>query len=231
MTGIVETELYGVDGDSSDSGRSPPNSDLTSGFNARPRPKVEMMPSEGFLLNPLISFSVWPMPWDATFSPTDSVQLDRYMHSFRFAKINTPLIERSLPTMALGASKELHFVTRRGSQWLIQRVKNALQEMCIEFSEPANAATIVCCRSQHRDGYAFLEGLEIRFKKLQFRNVHGLKITEVIWATRKIGSVKGELKDFRDVLKSILERAEEEAVNVSKGTSQELPNSTIYEVR
>jgi hypothetical protein len=179
------------------------------------RPKLDMSISEGFLLGPLISLSAWPLPWDSSFSVLDAVQLDRHMSTVRTATIMKPLIERNLPTLTLGDSKKLHYVTKRGSQWLIETVKQGLQEMCIEHSENAEQESITCTLNQHRDGFAFSEGVEISFKKLQFRSIYGLRISDVKWSTRIFGPTQSrDTSDFREILKSILERAENEAASV-----------------
>ncbi|KAH8728811.1 hypothetical protein GQ44DRAFT_769225 [Phaeosphaeriaceae sp. PMI808] len=178
-----------------------------------PRPRMELGISEGFLLGPLIALGAWPLPWDSTFSPADAIQLDRNMNTVRTMITITPLIERSLPTLSLGDSKKLHYVTKRGSTWLIQTVKKALQEMGIEHTEHSNQPAIICTINQHRDGYAFSEGVQITFKKLQFRSVYGLKVSDVQWSTRIFGPVsmqKTSTVDFRDILKGTLERAENE---------------------
>lgn len=178
------------------------------------RPQHEPMISEGFLLTPLISLSAWPLQWDATFAPAEAVQLDRYMNSVRIAKVIVPLVDRNLPSTGLMDARKLHYVTGRGAQWLIQAVKQGLQGMCIEHAEHAYEPSVVCCINQHRDGYAFSEGLEICFSRLQFRNHHGLKVTDVKWATRTIGGrAKRDTSDFRDILRGILVRAESEAAD------------------
>jgi hypothetical protein len=178
------------------------------------RPQQGLMISEGFLLGPLISLTAWPLQWDATFAPADAVQLDRYMNTVRIARVIVPLVDRHLPSTGLMDSNKLHYVTRRGAQWLIQTVKQGLQGMCIEHAEHAIEPSVVCCINQHRDGYAFSEGVVISFSRLQFRNVHGLKVTDVKWATRTIGGkVERDTSDFIDILRGILVRAEQEAAD------------------
>jgi hypothetical protein len=181
-------------------------------FRLGPRPKLDMSISEGFLLGPLISLSAWPLPWDATFSPIDAAQLDRHMNTVKTTNtIPIPLVDRNLPTLSLGDSKKLHYVTKKGSRWLIETVKKGLQEMCIEHSENPSQDSIMCTLNQHRDGFAFSEGVEIQFKKLQFRSIYGLRVSDVRWRTRILGPVQSEdTSDFRDILKSILESAENE---------------------
>jgi hypothetical protein len=179
------------------------------------RPKLDMSISEGFLLGPLISLSAWPLPWDSTFSPMDAVQLDRNMNTIRTTNTINPLADRNLTTLTLGDSKKLHYVTKRGSQWLIAAVKQGLQDMGIEHTENPSRDSIVCTLNQHRDGFAFSEGVEICFKKLQFRSIHGLRVSDVKWSTRILGPAQSkDTTDFRDILKGILETAEREAANM-----------------
>jgi hypothetical protein len=193
-----------------------------------PRPKCNIMISEGFLLGPLISLSTWPLPWDPLFCPTDAVQLDRYMNTVRLTNyIGKPLFERELPTNSLGDSKKLHFLTKRGSRWLIDAVKEGLCEIGIEHAEHGYEPSIVCCLNQQREGVAFSEGIEICFSKLPFRHVYGIKVSDVKWATRRFGTAgtrhvaQGfrDTTNFRNVIKSILERAEAEAAR-----SESTPN-------
>lgn len=195
-----------------------------------PRPQIDTMISEGFLLAPLISLSTWPLPWDPTFSPQAAVQLGRFMNTIQVVQGVTPLVERSLPTNSLGNSKALHYVTKRSSAWLIGAVKAGLREMGIEHTEHGYEASIVCCLNRHQEGFAFSEGVEISFRKLQFRNVHGIMVSEMKWATRNIGQTRygvplSGTTEFRDIIKSILEAAEmgESVMGTSPSSSQTPP--------
>ncbi|KAH4186572.1 hypothetical protein HBI65_210360 [Parastagonospora nodorum] len=200
---------------------SPPvNPAFSPSFMISARPKVETSISEGFLLSPLISLGAWPLPWDPTFNAVHAVQLDRHMNTIRTVSYIKPLVERNLQSLTLGDSKKLHYVTKRGSRWLIDTVKQGLQEMCIEHAESPNTEAIYCTLNQHRDGYAFSEGVEISFRKLQFRSIYGLRISDVKWSTRSFGpGQEKDTSDFRDILKSILERAENEAASASQYTA------------
>lgn len=179
------------------------------------RPHVDLTVSEGFLSGPLISLSSWPLPWDPTFSPMDAVQLERAMNRVRNAWKILPLVERVLPTRTLVESKKLHYVTKRGQVWLIEAVKKGLQDIGIEFTEHAFEGSIICCLSQHHDGFTFREGISICFRKLQFRNIYGIKITDVEWATRRfttniprVSETNVDTTDFRNIIRGILEKAE-----------------------
>jgi hypothetical protein len=223
----LKARLYDQNGFQGTRMAPPTNPFFTPTYLIGARPKLEMAISEGFLLGPLISLNAWPLPWDSTFSPADAVQLDRYMNSIRTVNVITPLVERNLPSLTLGDSKKLHYVTKRGSQWLIETVKQGLQEMCIEHAEHTIHDSIVCTLNQHRDGYAFSEGVEIVFRKLQFRSIYGLKVSDVRWSTRIFGPItKKDPTDFKDVLKSILESAENEAISMhTSGASMSPPPS------
>ena len=211
----LKVHLYETKGFQQATLAPPPNASFPPSYLIGARPRSELGISEGFLLAPLISLSAWPLPWDSTFSPADAVQLDRKMNTVRTATVVTPLVQRTLPSLSLGASNKLHYVTKRSSQWLIESVKQGLQEMCIEHAEQVADPSIVCTLNQHRDGFAFSVGVKISFKKLQFRSVYGLQISEMLWSTRNFGTGQSkDTKDFRDILKGVLERAENEAANL-----------------
>jgi hypothetical protein len=219
-------------------------------YHVDPRPRYELRLSEGFLLGPLISLSTWPFPWDPLFYPTDAVQLDRYMNTVRLANnASRSLYDRQLPSNSLGDSKKLHYLTKRGSRWLISSVEQGLNEMGIAHAHHTFEPAIVCCLNQQREGVAFSEGVEIRFSKLSFRDVYGIKVTDVKWATRRVGTgASGEIalkfrstEDFREIVKSILDRAEAEVNNLPKPVSnmrlggsighQQAPHARPYEKR
>lgn len=210
----LKIHLYETKGFGPTNAPPPPNLALPPYYVIGGRPRLELGISEGFLLSPLISLNSWPFPWDATFSPSDAVQLDRNMNTVRTATTIVPLVQRVLPTLSLGASKNLHYVTKRGSAWLIETVKQALQELCIEHAEHMSERSVVCTLNQHREGFAFSEGIKISFKKLPLRSIFGLQVSEVLWSTRHMGIGQSkDTADFREILKSVLERAENEAAS------------------
>jgi hypothetical protein len=179
------------------------------------RPKCDFQISEGFLLGPLISLNTWPLPWDPMFSPMDAVQLDRYMDTVGTARFARPLAQRGIPTNTLGNSKKLHYLTKRGLEWLIDTVKVGLRDIGIEHAENPFDPSIICRLYESRDGVSFSKGLEICFSKLPFRDVYGIKITDVKWATRRFAGKAQELfhayldtSDLRSIVRSILENAE-----------------------
>ncbi|KAH7398330.1 hypothetical protein BKA66DRAFT_408005 [Pyrenochaeta sp. MPI-SDFR-AT-0127] len=193
------------------------------------RPKLDLMLSETFVLKPLISLSAWPLPWDPTFSPTDAVQLDRYMNTIPVLKAMKPLVDRSLPTAKLGDSKKLHYVTKRGSRWLIETVKKGLQDLGIEHAENGYETSIVCCLNQHREGFAFSEGVKIGFTKLQFRSVYGIKISDILCATRRFpASSSQDTTDFRNIIKGILGGAEADESDAVPHNGAQPEDSRMY---
>ncbi|USP76033.1 hypothetical protein yc1106_03307 [Curvularia clavata] len=185
-------------------------------YNIAPRPRYEMRLSEGFILNSLISLSKWPLAYDPLFSPWDAVQLDRYMGTVQLARHFKPLFDRQIPRASLGDSKKMHYLTKRGSRWLINAVENGLKEMGIVNSQHCFEPSIVCCLNQKREGVSYTEGVEIRFSKLPWRELYGIKVSDVKWATRKVGAGAPDYiahkyrstTDFSDLVKGILERAE-----------------------
>jgi hypothetical protein len=213
---MVKNNVYEMSG----LGANPilPQQQVHPKFTLGPRPKYDLKISEGFLVGPIISLSTWPLPWDPTFCPMDAVQLDRYMNTIRIARIPRPLSAREIPTNSLGDSKKLHYLSKRGSQWLIDSVKRGLRDIGIEHAEHTFDPSIMCCINQQRDGLVFLEGVEICFRKLPFRDVFGIKVSDVRFATRRFGAATvnvalgfRDTTDFRNMIKSILEAAEAEA--------------------
>lgn len=223
LIATLRVHLYETRGFAPTNAPPPPGVALQPYYVISRRATLEMGVSEGFLLAPLISLTSWPFPWDPSFSPSDAVQLDRNMNTVRTMPVITPLLERTLPTLSLGASKNLHYITKRGSQWLIATVKQALQELCIEHAEHMTDTSVVCTLNQHRDGFAFSEGIKISFKKLPLRSIFGMHVSDVLWSTRNFVGQPKDTSDFRDIIKSILERAENEAAYWRAGT---LPSHT-----
>lgn len=217
----VKARIYGMK--DLNSPGPPINQFIRPSFTVGPRPQIDIMVSKEFLLAPLVSVSTWPLPWDPTFSPQGAAQLDRYMNTIQIVRGMPPLNERPLPVNSLGNSRVLQYVTKRGSNWLISSVKKGLREMGVEHTEHGYEASIVCCLHRHRKGFAWSEGVVIKFRKLQFRNVYGIRISDVQWATRTLtpvrifsGQVRAEIapdyaNDFKNRIRGILETAEKEA--------------------
>ncbi|XPS99563.1 hypothetical protein M3J09_008736 [Ascochyta lentis] len=195
--------------------RDPNKSHRPTAF-LRARPRVDLIPEEAFLTGPLVSLGAWPLQWDSTFCPMAVYQMEWYM---RVAPPSTALEKRSLRTNSLGDSKKLDFVTKGEGTWLIQTVKAVLRELGMEHTEHPDQNAIVCRLDRERDGFACSEGIYISFWKLQFRNVYGLKISDVRWSTRKpplINKPKSlldfepldDMVEFKKRFKELLELAE-----------------------
>lgn len=104
-----------------------------------------------------------------------------------------------------------------------------LERRGVEFKEMG--PLLLCRLGQRRDGLAYFEGVGVKVKKLQFRSVWGVKVTECLYQTRartapatatatraKTVSATGagakeeglDARAFAEFVKGILERAEEE---------------------
>ncbi|KAF3043083.1 hypothetical protein E8E11_005241 [Didymella keratinophila] len=182
----------------------------------RPRPRLEMVPGEAFLTGPLVSSGAWPLRWDSTFSPMAVFQTQYYT---KLARPTQPaLAVRTLRSSSLGESKKLDFLTKASNTWLVETVKAILRELGVEHAEHPDENAIVCCLHKDRDGLACTEGVFIAFSRLQFRNVCGIRVSDVRWSTRKPPSVyvTKSLMDFespvdtefRDAIKEMLNTAE-----------------------
>ncbi|KAL6710376.1 hypothetical protein ACN47E_009322 [Coniothyrium glycines] len=193
------------------------------------RPKLELALAEGFLMGPLLSLSTWPFAWDPTFSPMDTVKLYRYMNAIRVASFISPLTDRQIPRNSFGDSKNLHYVTKKGRHWLVETVKQGLEDLGIRHTEHARNTSIICCLNQHHGGFAFTQGMEICFRKLPFRDIYGIAISEVKWATRHFTpAMSTDTTHFRDLLRGILETAEKEPTNVTSASSMRNEIITEY---
>lgn len=183
----------------------------------KPRPRLETLPSEAFFTNPLVS-SGWPLQWDSTFSP---MAVYRTFWLLKLARPTQPeLAVRPLRWKSLGESKKLDFVTKAGSPWLVETVKAVLREIGIEHVEHPDENILVCTLRREQDGMACSEGVLIGFWKVQFRNVCGVKISNVRWSTRKPPPAYGakpvmdfdppvDTIEFRDTIKEMLQLAED----------------------
>lgn len=171
------------------------------------RPRVDWKMGEIVLIHP----DAWPFQYDWTFSAYDAIMLRKEMaaHSTDFSETLVPRIR----TMNL---KDLHYVTRRGFQWLMHAVIAALKEMNIEYKKKDNSK-FICLLRQESKNMPGLEGVVIKFKKLTYRRVYGLKVTEVLYSTRgkptKADSFHSlefnrDTSVFREKLQAILQKIE-----------------------
>lgn len=181
-----------------------------------PRPRLETIPRLAFLTGPLVASGTWPLQWDSTFSPMAVYQTQYYL---KIARSTQPgLAVRALRWSSLGDSKKLDYVTKAGNTWLVETVKAILRELGIEHAEHPDEDVIVCCLHNDRDGSACTEAVFIGFSRMQFRNVCGVRISNVRWSTRKPSSTYTTTKSlmefeppvdtaFRDTIKEMLDLA------------------------
>ncbi|KAF1924312.1 uncharacterized protein M421DRAFT_72863 [Didymella exigua CBS 183.55] len=182
----------------------------------RSRPRLETIPGEAFLTAPLVSSGAWPLQWDSMFSPMAVYQTQWYLKIAR--PVQPALALRTLRWNSLGESKKLDYATKAGNAWLVETVKAILRELEIEHADHPDENVIVCCLHKDRDGLACTEGVFIAFSRLQFRNVCGVRISDVRWSTRKLPSAYTTKSlidfdppvdtEFRDTIKEMLGLAE-----------------------
>jgi hypothetical protein len=187
-----------------------------------PRPRTDSNFAETYLVEPLVSSTAWPLPWDATFSPIDAILIQRNMTiHWQINQLVGPT-NRSFvdftPTISLMHAKHMHYLTKRDVKWLAATVEAGLKEMGIEYNASRNAV-LLCRLNQRSDNFAFFECVGIKFRKVQFRNLYGLKVTEVLWATRgdppqgnvvQTPETRRGTEGFRDMVKGIVQKAEDE---------------------
>jgi len=88
----------------------------------------------------------------------------------------------------IGASKALFFKTKRGAQWLIDNVRECLNSYSIEFK--VTGSTIVLRVSQTHSRIAYYQCFGLHFRKVAMRNMYGIKLSNVLYTTRKFGRKK-----------------------------------------
>ncbi|KAF1994772.1 hypothetical protein P154DRAFT_446813 [Amniculicola lignicola CBS 123094] len=196
------------------------------------RPRAPwLLTSEAFLTQPLLLMSAWPLQWDPTFSPVDCMnlhlQMTRGPYAFAIAK---GFCYDDVPSVGMMGARDLHYISKRDIRWLVPVVKNGLEEVGIQVKE--HNKQLFCRVNQLRNGMALFEGIAIKFKKIQFRSAWGFKITDVQLATRGTPShtisfanieIFRDSSGFRDIVKTIVQRAEEEEVMKERRGNVPLP--------
>ena len=201
--------MTGRDGGLLLSSQSVPLSDVAS------RPDCNRRVTEASLLGTLVSPSDWLFQWDPTFLPNSLMHLAWSMVTTRApGYVSRPLSKRQIPKNPLGESDRLQHVTKRGSEWLINAVKEGLDTMKVPYGEYPNHPTILCCFKSEIEYMFYYEGVEIHFRRLPFRNLYGVMVTDAKWATRRFSApdARGQQSTrCRDIIRDILHRAEAEA--------------------
>lgn len=145
----------------------------------RHAPATAVTIAEGFLVQPLVSQTSWPIPQDPYFRAQNAIalltELSRPKKPFNYDGIMT--------TNGLGGAKSLIFTTKNGAEWLVDNVRAALTTYAIEWKITAGA-TFLCRLSHSYNHIAYYECYGINIRKLPFRNIYGIKISERLYATR-----------------------------------------------
>lgn len=180
------------------------------------RPTTAWAVPEEMLTRRLTDMSSWPLQWDATFAAAGAIKSEQLMSGANCNGPVPPLSTISLPSVGYMRTKQLHYLTKRSQTWLVETVKSGLQDRGIEHRE--EGAMLICRFNQRRHGFAFTEGINIKFKRIQFRSMVGLKITEGEWVTRTLPTPRGlqgrtvprGIEDFIKIVRDILDKAETE---------------------
>lgn len=150
--------------------------------------------AEGFLIQPLVSQTAWPFPQDPFFQYWSSINLLAIL-----SRPRSSFMETAITSVGLGASKGLTYVTKQPLKWLVEAVRYALNTYAIEWK--VQAASYLLRLSQTHDNIAYYDCFAIKFRKLSFRSVYGVKITESQHSTRSFASARMSIsEEGRDTL-------------------------------
>ncbi|KAF2432619.1 hypothetical protein EJ08DRAFT_695373 [Tothia fuscella] len=149
----------------------------------RPLLSKDISLAEGFLFQPLLSSrSSWPFPQDPFFQSESSINL--------LSVLSRPKQEfqwYSVATTALGHSKTLTYSTKQPLKWLVEAVRFCLNTYAIEWK--IQGSMYLLRLSQTHERIAYYDCFGIKLRKLQFRNTHGIKLTEgTLYTTRSFGA-------------------------------------------
>lgn len=144
--------------------------------------------AEGFLVQPLVSQTSWPIPQDPFFQYLSAINLlsilSRPKATFR---------EEAVTSVSLGSSKSLTYVTKQPLKWLVEAVRYALNTYAIEWK--VQGATYLLRLSQTHDSIAYYDCFAVKFRKLTLRSVYGVKVTESIYSTRSFRAARYSVND------------------------------------
>lgn len=144
----------------------------------RNTPPSSITIAEGFLVQPLVSQTSWPLPQDPFFRVQNSINLLAAL-----SKPKKPFPYDQVPTLGgLGQAKHLVYSTKNSVEWLVENLRIALSTYAIEWKV---AGPMFLCRLSHSyDHIAYYECYGVKVRKLPLRNVYGIKITEKLYSTR-----------------------------------------------
>lgn len=171
--------------------------------------------AEGFLIQPLISQTSWPLRYDPFFRMENAIILSWTASRRRFS-----LDCDAIPTLGLGHSKDLDYTTKQRPNWLVNTLRSGLSFYSIWFKERSDS--VLCRLSQTADGIAFHEGVLIKLHKLPLRSVWGISIANCAYQTRSLKATAASeekarqrrlRKELASCLRTYLEQAEKELLN------------------
>ena len=149
-----------------------------NGTTYRFAPPSSIAIAEGFLIQPLVSQTSWPLPQDPYFRVRNAisllVSLSRPKSAFPFDQIPT--------SGGLGHSKGLIYTTKNSAQWLVDTVRLALSTYAMEWK--ISGPMFLCRLSRSYERIAYYECYGVKIRKLPLRNIYGVKITEKLYSTR-----------------------------------------------
>ncbi len=184
------------------------------------RPAISVQVAEGFLEQPLIAQSSWPIKWDPFFNTMAAITLHQ-----RFSGPQSPKLAiepKNLPTIGIGQSKKLDYSTRHDAIWLVDALERGLESNGIDYRESTNM--LYCRLDQKPDGVFFSEAVGIKIRKLPLRSVYGVQVLEPVYQTRsnphsnqpqpteELARRRKVCDDFAALIKNFLRKAERETV-------------------
>lgn len=134
--------------------------------------------AEGFLVQPLVSQTSWPLQQDPFFRAKNSISLLTAL-----SKPKKPFPYDQVPTLGgLGQAKSLIYSTKNSLEWLVENVRIALSTYAIEWK--ISGPMFLCRLSHSYDHIAYYECYGVKVRKLPLRSVYGIKLTEKLYSTR-----------------------------------------------
>ena len=144
----------------------------------RKSPSNNISIAEGFLTQPLVSQTSWPIPQDPFFRAQNAINLLVIL-----CKRKSPFAYSQVQIVGgIGSSKSLIFTTKQSVEWLVETVCLALNTYAIDWK--ISGSRILCRLSETYNRIAYYECYAIEFRKLPFRNIYGIKISERLHTTR-----------------------------------------------
>lgn len=138
--------------------------------------------AEGFVVQPLISLSSWPLPRDPFFRRDDTIGF-----LYTTNRLVAGLCHDNIPTVGLGQMKSLIYVTKQGPHWLLKTILAALKAYQIEHTELGLGHMILCRIVQVRNHISFYEAYGIKIRKMPLRPIFGFRVSKSLFKARETG--------------------------------------------